>query len=39
MVWIWGVSEIGSRFPTVMPSVVAFPLNEILILVTIFATV
>ena len=36
---IWGVSEVSGRFPTVVSSIIAFPLNQILVLVTIFAAV
>src|SRR6267154_1655967 len=34
-----GVSEVSGWFPTVMPSVVAFPFDEVLMLVTILTTV
>jgi len=33
------VSEVCSRFPTVMSGIVAFPFDEVLILVTILTTV
>jgi hypothetical protein len=36
---VWAVSEMCSRFPTVMSSIIALPLDEVLVLVTILTTV
>jgi hypothetical protein len=36
---VWAVSEMCSRFPTVMSSIIALPFDEVLVLVTILTTV
>lgn len=36
---VWAVSEMRSRFPTVVSSIVALPFDKVLILVAILTTV